>query len=357
MSKGYLFLAQNCFTGKQGGRSYSLYRHVSLVVKTEKDLCKIKPSVGKLCLANGGVKSFSTSGGSRNMRFVQFTKNSGPRRLGVQLSQEGDIIDVSGVDHSVPNDLVQFLREGNGLLEKAKRIVAEGKSVVTYSSVKLLPPVISPDKVVCVGLNYKGHCEEQNLAYPKEPMFFSKFSSCIVGPYDKVLYPSITNELDWEVELAVVIGKVGKDIRPDRAMDHVFGYTVAQDLSARDWQKKRNNGQFLLGKAMDNFCPLGPAVVTKEVLPDPHSLGIRSKVNGKLKQDGNTGELIHRIDHIVSYLSHVITLLPGDVILTGTPAGVGMHRNPPEYLKPGDVLESEIDGIGKLRNEIVASVS
>ncbi|XP_074035630.1 oxaloacetate tautomerase FAHD2A, mitochondrial-like [Leptinotarsa decemlineata] len=183
-------------------------------------------------------------------------------------------------------------------------------------------------------------------------MIFSKLSSCIVAPFSNVEIPPITNSADWEVELAVVIGKKAKAIRKDQVNDYIFGYTVAQDISARDWQKKRNNGQFLLGKSMDTFCPLGPAVVTKNKV-DPSNLAIESWVNGVQKQNGNTSELIFKIDFLVSYLSQIVTLYPGDVILTGTPAGVGMHRNPPEFLKKGDILESEIEGIGRLKNIIV----
>lgn len=342
-NKNFSYRVQQCVSKTAKGK----------VISSGRRLCSYLPDA---CSTISTNRRFCTGANGLKMRFVQFsTTDNGPQRLGVQLSQEDDIIDVSGVDHSVPNGLVQFLQAGPGLLERAKRIVAEGKSVVPLKNVRLLPPVTSPDKIVCVGLNYRGHCEEQNIPAPKEPMFFSKFSSCITGPYDDIPYPAITKELDWEVELAVVIGKTAKNVRPISAMDHVFGFTVAQDLSARDWQKKRNSGQFLLGKAMDNFCPLGPAVVTKEAIADPHALGIRSKVNGILKQEGNTNELIHRIDHIISFLSHVLTLRPGDIILTGTPAGVGMHRKPPEYLKVGDVLESEIDGIGKMKNTIIES--
>ncbi|CAG9855003.1 unnamed protein product [Phyllotreta striolata] len=298
------------------------------------------------------VKNFSVSS-ARRMRFVQYRlKKGGPQQLGAQISSNGDIFDISGVDHSIPNSLVKFLANGNGIYEKAKRIVADGKSITPLDDVDLLPPITKPDKVVCVGLNYSGHCEEQNIPRPKEPMFFSKFSSVIVGPNDDVQIPPITNSVDWEVELAVVIGRKGKAISQHEVKDYIFGYTVAQDISARDWQKSRNNGQFLLGKSMDTFCPLGPAVVTKNKV-DPNNLSIKSWVNGALKQNGNTSELIFKIDFLVSYLSQIVTLYPGDVILTGTPAGVGMHRSPPEFLKKGDVLESEIEGIGRLRNVVV----
>ncbi|KAF7271660.1 hypothetical protein GWI33_015509 [Rhynchophorus ferrugineus] len=261
-----------------------------------------------------------------NMRYVQYKlKSGGPQHLGAQLSPGGDIIDISAVDSTIPNNLVDFLKAGSSTYEKSKRII---------------------------GLNYSGHCDEQNIPYPKEPMYFSKFSSVVVGPNDNVVIPPITNSVDWEVELAVVIGRTAKAIREDQVQDYIFGYTVAQDISARDWQKKRNNGQMLLGKSMDTFCPLGPAVVTKSKV-DVNNLNIKSWVNGVLKQNGNTSEMIFKVNFLVAYLSQIVTLYPGDVILTGTPAGVGVHRKPPEFLKPGDVLESEIEGIGRLRNEIV----
>ncbi|XP_060528621.1 fumarylacetoacetate hydrolase domain-containing protein 2A [Cylas formicarius] len=287
-----------------------------------------------------------------NMRFVQYKLKSGEgQQLGAQKTQSGDIFPVSESDGSVPNSLVQFLEAGSSVYDKAIRLIEECKGAIPLSEVHLLSPITKNDKVACVGLNYSGHCEEQNIPQPKEPMIFSKFSSVIAGPYDDVVIPPITDSVDWEVELAVVIGKTAKNVDETRAQDYVFGYTVAQDISARDWQKRRNNGQFLLGKSMDTFCPLGPAVVTKSEV-DPNNLPIKCWVNGELKQDGNTSELIFKIDFLIAYLSRIVTLYPGDVILTGTPAGVGMHRKPPQFLKPGDVLESEIEGIGRLKNRI-----
>ncbi|CAG9760117.1 unnamed protein product [Ceutorhynchus assimilis] len=308
-------------------------------------------NLGRSILKKHLHRNFSISA-TNKMRYVQYkNKKGGKQHLGAQLSIGGDIIDISSVDSSIPNNLVDFLKLGNSTYEKARRIIADSKSITPISDAILLSPITNSDKVVCVGLNYTGHCDEQNLPHPKEPMFFSKFSSVVVGPHDNVVIPPITDQVDWEVELAIVIGKVAKAIRIDQAQEYIFGFTVAQDISARDWQKSRNNGQFLLGKSMDTFCPLGPAVVTKNKV-DPNNLAIKSWVNGVLKQNGNTSELIFKIDFLVSYLSQIVTLQPGDVILTGTPSGVGMHRNPPEYLKPGDVLESEIEGIGKMRNII-----
>ncbi|XP_012268488.1 fumarylacetoacetate hydrolase domain-containing protein 2 isoform X2 [Athalia rosae] len=299
-------------------------------------------------------RAFSTSG-SQNMRFVQFVnKNGGPQHLGVQLRPGGDITDVSAVDSRMPNNLKKFLEGGEDLLKKVKRIVVEGRSIVSEADVNFLAPVTRMDKLACIGLNYRGHCSEQNLEPPKSPVIFSKFASNIVGPNDNIVLPSISDKVDWEVELAIVIGKKGKSLNNHEAEDYIFGYTVAQDISARDWQKGgRNGGQFLLGKGMDTFCPLGPAVITKEAICDINNLAVKSWVNGQLKQDGNTSELIFKPHDIVAYLSQFVTLLPGDVILTGTPAGVGFARKPPEFLKKGDILESEIESIGRLRNTVV----
>ncbi|KAL3268173.1 hypothetical protein HHI36_007300 [Cryptolaemus montrouzieri] len=310
----------------------------------------IKSQVANIFLSTS--RNFSASKVSE-MRYVQFKyKTGGVQHLGAQIAPDGDIFDLSAIDSTIPNSLVKFLEAGTDVQQKAKRIIANGNSVVPLKDVVLLSPITNPDKVACVGLNYKGHCDEQNIPYPKEPMIFSKFSSVITGPHDEIKLPKVSQMVDWEVELAVVIGKKGKYLRPDQANDIIFGYTVAQDISARDWQKERNNRQFLLGKSMDTFCPLGPAVVTKDKV-DPSNLAIKTWVNGVLKQSGNTSELVFKIDFLVSYLSQIVTLYPGDVMLTGTPSGVGMFRNPPEYLKAGDVVESEIEGIGRMKNTCV----
>lgn len=303
---------------------------------------------------NASGRNFSTSG-AVDMRFVQFTgKNGGPQHLGVQLAQGGDVIAVSAVDSRIPNTLKKFLEGGDDLLKKAKRIVAEGRSVIPEVEVNFLPPVTRMDKLACVGLNYSGHCKEQGLSPPESPVIFSKFPSNIIGPRDNILLPPISDKVDWEAELAIVIGKKCKALNKDEGEDCIFGYTVAQDITARDWQKgKRNGGQFLLGKAMDTFCPLGPAVVTKEAICDINNLSVKTWVNGNIKQDGNTCELIFKPYEIVAYISQFMTLLPGDVILTGTPAGVGFTRKPPEYLQRGDVLETEIESLGRLRNKVL----
>lgn len=299
-------------------------------------------------------RNFSASS-ALNMRFVQFIgKNGGPQHLGVQLVQGGDVIAVSAVDSRIPNSLKKFLEGGDDMLKKAKRIVAEGRSVIPEADVTFLAPVTRMDKLACIGLNYSGHCKEQGVSPPESPVVFSKFPSNIIGPRDNIMLPSISDKVDWEAELAIVIGKKCKALNNDEGDDCIFGYTVAQDITARDWQKsKRNGGQFLIGKAMDTFCPLGPAVVTKEAICDINNMPVKTWVNGNIKQDGNTSELIFKPHEIVAYISQFMTLLPGDVILTGTPAGVGFTRKPPEYLQRGDVLETEIEGLGRMRNKVL----
>uniref|UniRef100_A0A182YNI4 Fumarylacetoacetase-like C-terminal domain-containing protein n=1 Tax=Anopheles stephensi TaxID=30069 RepID=A0A182YNI4_ANOST len=300
---------------------------------------------------NVSSRRFISQSTAKAMRFVQYRSaaTGDKQRLGV-LSEDGT--QVSDISDRYEGDLITLIRSGVSLDEvKATAVKA---SPVKLDSVELLAPVTNPQKILCVGLNYSGHCEEQNKPIPKEPMFFSKYATTIVGPYDNVIAHRISDQIDWEVELAVIIGKRAKSVSKANAMDYVFGYTVAQDISARDWQKLRNGGQFLIGKSMDTFCPIGPAAVHKSLVKDPHQLSIKCSVNGVEKQNGCTSELIFRIDDIIERVTQSITLLPGDVILTGTPAGVGMHRKPAEFLKPGDVIDSEIEGLGKIKNKVVA---
>lgn len=287
------------------------------------------------------------------MRFVQFLrKNDDRMRLGVVSEDGSNIVELSG-GSCVSNDMRTFIAQEYSLSELQKKLdVAKPEEM--NDNFTLLPPVTNPDKIICIGLNYKDHCEEQNKQPPKEPMFFSKYNNTLTGPLDSVVANKITNKIDWEIELAVIIGKKCKDVTIEQAMDYIFGYTVAQDISARDWQKERNGGQFLIGKSMDTFLPLGPAIVHKTLIKDPYDLKMTCKINGVEKQNGISGNMIFKIDDIISRLSQSITLLPGDVILTGTPKGVGMHRSPPEYLKEGDVIESEIQCLGKMINKVVA---
>uniref|UniRef100_A0A8C9FSM1 Fumarylacetoacetate hydrolase domain containing 2A n=1 Tax=Pavo cristatus TaxID=9049 RepID=A0A8C9FSM1_PAVCR len=184
-----------------------------------------------------------------------------------------------------------------------------------------------------VGLNYRDRGLEQDVKVPKEPLIFSKFPSAIAGPFDDIVHPAESSEVDWEVELAAIIGKMGRHIQASVAMEHIVGFTVANDVSARDWQMRRNGRQWLLGKTFDTFCPIGPAIVTKDSVTDVHNLRIRCSVNGQLMQSSSTNQLIFRLPQLIAWVSQFVTLRPGDVLLTGTPPGVGVFRKPPVFLK------------------------
>ncbi|CAL8105211.1 unnamed protein product [Orchesella dallaii] len=293
------------------------------------------------------------------MKVLQFVlKNDPLKKPRVGLIIEGEvkkILDLETVDDKLPNTVIELLKQKPNFFTDVTGISLASleQDDILLEDVILLPPVSGMDKVVCVGMNYKDHCEEQNVPVPKEPIFFSKFSSSVVGPKDSIPYPDVTQELDYEVELAVVIGKKGKNIPRDKALDYVLGYTVAHDVSARDWQLKKNGGQWLIGKTMDAFCPIGPWIVTKSDIADLYNLGIRCRVNGETKQDSNTGQLVHRVENVIELLSKFVTLLPGDIILTGTPPGVGVFAKPPFFLKRGDKVECEIDEIGCIENKII----
>ncbi|XP_052773454.1 fumarylacetoacetate hydrolase domain-containing protein 2-like [Mya arenaria] len=286
------------------------------------------------------------------MRFVQFCID-GKQCIGLENGNGGGIVNLSAADASFPTDMRSFIEGGEAVWKKAENY--KSATPICRDHVQLLAPITSCDKVLCVGMNYKDHCEEQNAPVPVQPVIFNKFPSCIMGPADKMDYPAETKCLDWEVELTIVIGKEGRNIKEADAMSHVFGYTIANDLSARDWQLEpgRNGGQWLIGKAMHQFCPLGPAIVTPGELGDPHKLGLRCRVNGVVKQDSNTDQLVHKTEQILAFISRFMCLKPGDLILTGTPPGVGCFRKPPEYMKTGDVVEVEVDGIGTVTTTIV----
>ncbi|XP_037663645.1 fumarylacetoacetate hydrolase domain-containing protein 2A [Choloepus didactylus] len=291
---------------------------------------------------------------SRDMRLVQFQAPhlAGPH-LGLEAGNGGGVIDLSAFDPTLPKAMKEFLQQGEDALAVARRALAAALPVLPRSEVMFLPPVTGPDKVVCVGLNYADHCKEQNVPVPREPIIFSKFGSSIVGPYDDIVLPPESQEVDWEVELAVVIGKKGKHIKAADAMAYVAGFTVADDVSARDWQMKRNGKQWLLGKTFDTFCPLGPALVTKDSVADPHNLQICCRVNGELVQASSTSQMVFRTEELIAWVSRFVTLYPGDVFLTGTPPGVGVFRKPPIFLKKGDEVECEIEELGVIVNKVV----
>lgn len=283
------------------------------------------------------------------LRFVQYTKIEDDQKLLLGLSSEDGSEIAEIPNYCCPNDMRNFIEANVDFVDLKRK--SSCYDVVKTCNVNLLPPILNPQKIICIGLNYKSHCEEQKVEYPKEPVFFNKFTSSLCGPTGNIKAHKITTKMDWEVELAVIIGSKAFQVHRDKAMEHVFGYTIAQDITAREWQKK-NGSQWSLSKSFDTFCPLGPCIVHKSDL-DASNLTIKCSVNDVMKQCGNTNELIFSIAEIISRLSQSITLIPGDVILTGTCSGVGVFRNPREFLKVGDTIESEIEGIGKLINTVV----
>jgi 2-keto-4-pentenoate hydratase/2-oxohepta-3-ene-1,7-dioic acid hydratase in catechol pathway len=232
------------------------------------------------------------------------------------------------------------------------------RTAMPLAGAQLLAPIPSPRRnIFCVGLNYAEHAKESAEArgreakIPKVPVFFTKATHAVNGPYSDIPFdPAVSTQIDWEAELGVVIGRRGKNISQAGAMSYVFGYTVINDVSARDLQAA--HGQFFKGKSLDGACPMGPWIVTADEVADPHALGIRCRVNGVIKQEAATSQMIFKIPALIESLSLGMTLEPGDVIATGTPSGVGFARTPPEFLKPGDVVECEVDGVGTIRNRV-----
>jgi len=237
--------------------------------------------------------------------------------------------------------------ENNGLERLEKFLQERGDSLprVNAGDVKLAPAVARPSKVVCIGLNYASHAKEAGMEPPSEPVVFFKATTAWAGPNDEIVIPRDSEKTDWEVELAVVIGKRTKYVSEEEALDYVAGYGVHNDYSEREWQLEKG-GQWVKGKSADTYAPFGPYLATSDEVADPNNLGLWLSLNGEKLQDGNTSDFIFNIQQVISYLSNFMTLLPGDVISTGTPAGVGLGFDPPFYLKEGDVVELGIDGLG-----------
>lgn len=245
-------------------------------------------------------------------------------------------------------DMLSLIQAGH---EELMRLVATTHESVPLSDANLCAPILNPGKIICIGLNYRAHAAESGAEVPQTPVVFAKYANTLVGHGDPVRIPPITQKADYEVELAVVIGRTARDVPADEALDYVFGYTVCNDVSARDAQFA--DGQWVRGKSFDTFCPLGPWIVTSDEIPDVQDLAMHCRVNGELLQNSSTSEMIFTVAEIISHLSQAMTLEPGDVIATGTPYGVGFARKPPVYLLQGDVVEVEIERIGVLRNPVV----
>jgi 2-keto-4-pentenoate hydratase/2-oxohepta-3-ene-1,7-dioic acid hydratase in catechol pathway len=244
--------------------------------------------------------------------------------------------------------------EGHGALTPLLRAGIDPRQVTLGAPVdgELAAP-LPPGKIVAIGLNYLDHIRESNLARPERPLVFAKFPSSVIGPTDAIeLDEALTSRVDWEVELAAIVGRRMRRVAERDALDHVFGYTVGNDVSARDVQFSES--QWVRGKSFDTFCPLGPVVVTADEIPDPQALTLRTRVNGEVMQESTTAEMVFGVAELLAFCSHSFTLEPGDVVLTGTPWGCGEFMDPPRSLAPGDLVEAEVEGIGALRNPVVA---
>jgi 2-keto-4-pentenoate hydratase/2-oxohepta-3-ene-1,7-dioic acid hydratase in catechol pathway len=310
------------------------------------------------------------------MKLVSFS-NTAIRKPRIGIVQDNEVVDVDLAARALkmitPDQMLDFITNYEHAMQDVREIfnkvagrrLSEVKTfeaigaVHKLSEVQLAAPIPRPRKnIMCLGWNYAEHQKEtaqlrgQAAAVPEYPVIFTKAPTTANGPYgDIVIDPSVSEQIDWEAELAVIIGKGGKNIREEDALSHVFGYTVLNDVTARDLQSRHK--QFFKGKSIDGYCPMGPWIVTADEIPDPQQLPLRLHVNGVIKQESNTSEMVFTVRKIIAVLSLGMTLEPGDIIATGTPSGVGFARNPPEFLKAGDVVETEIDGIGLLRNKCV----
>jgi 2-keto-4-pentenoate hydratase/2-oxohepta-3-ene-1,7-dioic acid hydratase in catechol pathway len=286
------------------------------------------------------------------MRIATIVRPGGTRSPAV-VRKDGHAVDLTQTDPELPSSVRGIIAAGPKTWIRVAA-VCDRKDAIQIANPTFAAPIPDPGKVICIGLNYRDHAIETKAQIPTEPVVFNKFPSCIVGPGAQVKLPRESPQVDFEGELVVVIGKTGRRIPREQAFDHVFGYTVGHDVSARDWQKNKEGKQWLLGKSFDGFAPLGPAIVGKDEIADPHALKIQTRLNGEVMQDSNTGDMIFKIDELIAYVSQVTTIEPGDLIYTGTPAGVGVARNPQRFLKPGDVVEIEIEKLGVLNNEFIA---
>lgn len=300
------------------------------------------------------------------MKLLSF-RADGDARLG--LLTGGKIVDVCNASmylfkDSIPSDMLSFLDEGESAMTKVKRIeeVAQERweslcstsnIVFDGSKVEVLAPIPRPRKnVICLGLNYAEHSEETGLSVPKYPIFFTKPPTSIIGPDAPLLFPKSTDKVDFEAELAFVFGRRGKDVREDEAYNYLAGYTVFNDVSARDLQ--RRHGQWFKGKSLDAFAPMGPYLVTRDEVPDPHDLEISLELNGAVMQKANTRDMLFKIPTLIKFITMDMTVEPGDIVATGTPSGVGFTRKPPVYLQPGDIVKVSIEKVGVLQNRVVS---
>ncbi len=287
------------------------------------------------------------------MRLATLATPAGPRAAALA----GDhYVDLYATDLTLPASVRGLIAAGPAALHAAAAAARSPAAVrVPAAGAALGPPVPDPGKILCIGLNYRDHARENNRAIPTEPVLFAKFANTLIGPGAPIRLPKVSQKVDFEAELVVVLGKRGRDVAEADALGYVAGYTVGHDVSARDWQFKGEEKQWTVGKTFDTFAPTGPHLVTADEVPDPHGLPVKLRLNGETMQDSNTREFIFTVPQLIAYLSQVVTLEPGDLIFTGTPPGVGVARKPPVFLKPGDAVEVEIEGVGVLKNPVVTA--
>jgi acylpyruvate hydrolase len=280
------------------------------------------------------------------MKLVTFDVHGKPRP---GLVKDDQVLDLSGhLIHSTW-ELISNEAAQNQIRHGSEAFRGHGPRL---EDLQLLPPVLGSRKIMCIGQNYADHCAEQNQPLPERPILFSKFTTCLNGHRRPIVKPPETEMLDYEVELVVVIGRRARKVARAEALDYVAGYMIGNDVTARDIQKR--DGQWVRGKSFDTFAPVGPYLVTTDEVPDPSNLDIKCWVNGELRQDSNTRNLVFDVPTLIENLSAGITLEPGDLLFTGTPGGVGMYRNPPSFLQPGDEIAMEIEGLGRLENRVTA---
>jgi acylpyruvate hydrolase len=287
-----------------------------------------------------------------SLKLLSFSPAAGEaERLG--LLHEERVLELAVLGNDTPASMLDFVQQSRAYAESLRQMIARGWPQTGWhelSTIHIAPPLRRPGKIMAIGLNYREHAAEGKREAPSEPVIFAKFPTSVIAPAEEVRIPRQSQFVDYEVELGVIIGQRGRDIAPSAALDHVAGYTILNDVTARDLQ--RSDKQWVRAKSFDTFCPLGPYVVPADEWEFPPQRGIRLRVNGELRQESNTREMIFDVAYLVAHLSAAFTLEPGDIIATGTPSGVGFYRDPPVALKDGDVVEAEIDGIGVLRSRI-----
>jgi 2-keto-4-pentenoate hydratase/2-oxohepta-3-ene-1,7-dioic acid hydratase in catechol pathway len=284
------------------------------------------------------------------MKLLMFERPGGAPEAGVLAPSGTEIIPLQQAGFSCLYSLIQA---GPAGLDKVRAFAGASPVRVALAEVRILAPIHRPPKFICIGLNYRDHAIESGMAIPTIPTVFNKFPSVVIGPDDNIVLPKMSEQPDYEAEFAFIIGKSGKHINGANWRDYIFGYTCVHDVSARDIQLKGTT-QWLMGKSFDTFAPMGPYIVTADEITDPHNLNVKLILNGEVMQNSSTKELIFNIPQLLEFLSQVVTLEPGDIVATGTPPGVGMARKPPVFLKAGDVTIVEIEGIGQLRNPVIA---